>query len=243
MPAEPVEAVFFDLYGTLAYWARSLETTVRQVADRYGVELDWSAYGAARERLDQSHESCLPTDGLMVILQRHLDAYQDFLRALGVREHTDQMAWEVLQHSHALFSCTDMALCDDVLPSLRRLQERGLILAVVSNFHTPLDNILEELGIRGFFTAVIASHDQRVQAAKPDPAIFRPALAACGAAPERTIYVGDSFRFDVLGAQAAGIRPVLIVREGPAPDWDGHVVRSLLELPALIDAMSDSAEG
>jgi HAD superfamily hydrolase (TIGR01549 family) len=206
VPAEPVEAVFFDLYGTLAYWARSLETTVRQVADRYGVELDWSAYGAARERLDQ-------------------------------------MAWEVLQHSHALFSCTDMALCDDVLPSLRRLQERGLILAVVSNFHTPLDNILEELGIRGFFTAVIASHDQRVQAAKPDPAIFRPALAVCGAAPERTIYVGDSFRFDVLGAQAAGIRPVLIVREGSAPDWDGHVVRSLLELPALIDAMSDSAEG
>ncbi len=41
--------------------------------------------------------------------------------------------------------------------------------------------------------------------AKPDPAIFLPALRALGTAPDRTLYVGDTFHADVRGARAAGM--------------------------------------
>ena len=43
------------------------------------------------------------------------------------------------------------------------------------------------------------------QVAKPDPAIFAPALAALDTDPARTLYVGDTVHADVLGATAAGL--------------------------------------
>jgi putative hydrolase of the HAD superfamily len=68
--------------------------------------------------------------------------------------------------------------------------------------------------------------------AKPDPAIFGIALAALGLpASERVLYVGDSLRYDVAGARAAGLQPVHLDPNGfcPAPDGHRHI-RTLAEL-------------
>jgi putative hydrolase of the HAD superfamily len=43
---------------------------------------------------------------------------------------------------------------------------------------------------------------------KPDPGIFSFALDALQAQPARCVYVGDTVRFDVTGARAAGLFPV-----------------------------------
>jgi putative hydrolase of the HAD superfamily len=53
---------------------------------------------------------------------------------------------------------------------------------------------------------VIDSHLVGIE--KPDPRIFKLALDAIDVAPERSLYVGDTVRFDVKGALAAGLRPV-----------------------------------
>ena len=42
--------------------------------------------------------------------------------------------------------------------------------------------------------------------AKPDPAIFDPALAALRTKAERTLYVGDTYHADVVGAQAGRLQ-------------------------------------
>jgi putative hydrolase of the HAD superfamily len=71
-----------------------------------------------------------------------------------------------------------------------------------------------------------------VGVAKPDPAIFRLALDALGVPADGTvIHVGDSLRYDVAGALAAGLQPVHMDPYGfcPAPDSHPHV-RSLAEL-------------
>lgn len=44
-----------------------------------------------------------------------------------------------------------------------------------------------------------------VGVAKPDPGIFRLALDELRVSPERTLYIGDTAIFDVLGAHAAGL--------------------------------------
>jgi putative hydrolase of the HAD superfamily len=70
--------------------------------------------------------------------------------------------------------------------------------------------------------------------AKPDRAIFDYALALAGAPPEAALHAGDSVEADVEGALAAGLRAVLVARDGAADAPDGvPVVRSLAELPAL----------
>ena len=71
-----------------------------------------------------------------------------------------------------------------------------------------------------------------VGVAKPDPAIFGIALDALGVPASGTVlHVGDSLRYDVAGALAAGLEPVHLDPHGfcPAPDGHRHV-RTLAEL-------------
>jgi putative hydrolase of the HAD superfamily len=71
-----------------------------------------------------------------------------------------------------------------------------------------------------------------VGVAKPDPAIFGIALDALGVPASGTVlHVGDSLRYDVAGALAAGLEPVHLDPHGFCPAPDGHPhIRSLAEL-------------
>jgi putative hydrolase of the HAD superfamily len=76
-----------------------------------------------------------------------------------------------------------------------------------------------------------------VGVAKPDPAIFAIALAALGVPPGGTVlHVGDSLRYDVAGALAAGLQPVHMDPFSLCPAPDDHLhIRRLADLPALAD--------
>ena len=73
--------------------------------------------------------------------------------------------------------------------------------------------------------------------AKPDPAIFGIALDAIGVpASSAVLYVGDSLRYDVTGAIAAGLQPVHLDPYGFCPLPSGHPhVRSLAELARTLE--------
>jgi len=105
-------------------------------------------------------------------------------------------------------------LFDDVIPALDELRRRDLRLAVVSNFDGRLTRICEGLGIANRFDAIVMSG--RVGAAKPDPKIFSVALRRLGVAAREALHVGDSEKEDLAGAQACGLRALLLQRDGPA---------------------------
>jgi putative hydrolase of the HAD superfamily len=75
-----------------------------------------------------------------------------------------------------------------------------------------------------------------VGVAKPDPAIFYIALNAMHVPPGGTVlHVGDSLRYDVAGALAAGLQPVHMDPYGFCPEPAGHPhIRSLADLPLLV---------
>ena len=97
---------------------------------------------------------------------------------------------------------------------LASLRERGIALAVVSNFDSRLSPLLDGLGLAPFFDAVVCSGE--VGAAKPDGAIFAHALAALGVEASEALHVGDSREADYDGARAAGIEALLVDRGPPA---------------------------
>ena len=68
----------------------------------------------------------------------------------------------------------------------------------------------------------------------PDPRFFRLALDRVGASAATTIHVGDLYHVDVVGARAAGIRPVLLDVADLYPDADCERVRSLSALLAVL---------
>jgi len=104
----------------------------------------------------------------------------------------------------------------------------GLTMVAVSNSDGTVERLLSDCGLRSFFCAVVDSHV--VGYAKPDPRIFEHALALAGSEPRRTLHVGDMYYADIVGAEAARIRAVLL---DPFDDWTDVECVRVRSLPAL----------
>ena len=100
----------------------------------------------------------------------------------------------------------------DAGPALAALGERGLRRVCVSNWDVSLPAVLERCGLLGSLDGVVCS--AAAGARKPDPRIFEAALGEAGCEPEEALHVGDTPEEDVAGAEAAGIRALLIDRDG-----------------------------
>jgi putative hydrolase of the HAD superfamily len=122
----------------------------------------------------------------------------------------------------------------DVPQSLDSLRAAGVRLVVVSNWDVSLHDRLAETGIAERVHGAVTSAELGV--AKPDPALFAHALTLAGVQPADAVHVGDSLVEDVDGARAAGIEPVLLLRDGGAPP--GEQVRTIGSLRELAAAAS-----
>jgi len=91
--------------------------------------------------------------------------------------------------------------------ALQRARDMGLVVGVISNSNGSVQRALDEAGLGAYLEFVIDS--SVVGAAKPDPRIFELGLRAARATPEETVYVGDSYFVDVVGARRAGLGAVL----------------------------------
>jgi HAD superfamily hydrolase (TIGR01509 family) len=91
---------------------------------------------------------------------------------------------------------------DGALQALAKLRERGLKLAVVSNWDCSLPERLEALGLLTLFGAVVTSAEAGVP--KPGPDAFLLALERLGVEANRALHVGDE-KADERGARAAGM--------------------------------------
>jgi len=92
---------------------------------------------------------------------------------------------------------------------LAELARAGIPVGLVSNTafrgHV-LEWELNQHGLREYFRFAMSSADYGIR--KPHPAIFLTAAAKLGIEPKDIWFVGDSVRYDVIGALAAGMQPV-----------------------------------
>jgi putative hydrolase of the HAD superfamily len=119
----------------------------------------------------------------------------------------------------------------EVPAALRALRAGGARLVVLSNWDVSLHEALAATGLAPLVDGAVSSAE--AGAAKPDPRAFAAALAVAGVAAGDAVHAGDSVEHDVAGARAAGVRAVLVARDG-APAVPGvPAVASLAELPGL----------
>jgi putative hydrolase of the HAD superfamily len=225
----PLECVLFDAGDTLLAPAPSFQGRFVAVAAAHGLPLEEAAVDAAIAEAVRAAE--WPSDWTDPATQRSfwVGFYRQVLAALG---------HEGRELAEALFAAfSDPAgyrLFDDARPALEALAGRGLKLGVVSNFEPWLEDVLALEGVDHLFAAVAISG--KLGVAKPDPEIFKAALAETGADPAATVHVGDQPVNDVAAARAVGITPVLIDRFARHPDPDGaHRVEDLLGLVRLLN--------
>lgn len=117
----------------------------------------------------------------------------------------------------------------DVHEALGALRARGVTLIAATNGNVDL----REVGLDGYLAG--AHYADAVGVAKPNPRFFGSVLDRWGVAPEAALAVGDRFDNDYTPARAAGLHAALLDRAGTVDDPAVVHVRSLAELPALIE--------
>jgi putative hydrolase of the HAD superfamily len=123
-------------------------------------------------------------------------------------------------------------LYPDAEPTLSWLAEAGFVMALVSNAPPDTVKVVEDLGLRKYIPHIVISGV--VGYSKPHPEIFRIALTQAGVKPEQTVHVGDLYESDVVGARNAGIKGILLDREGTATGLDCPIITTLTDLRNLL---------
>jgi len=115
----------------------------------------------------------------------------------------------------------------DAAPALAELRVLGVRLVCVSNWDYSLPDVLARVGLADELDGVVTS--AAVGARKPDPRLFEAALEVAGRAADEALHVGDTPTEDVEGAKAAGIRALLIDRDGGGDIESLHAIRHHLD--------------
>lgn len=171
-------------------------------------------------------------------------AYRDaYARAIGVPKDTHAQALECMAE---LWAGPNIDLWRQPVSGstdgLRRLATRSVKLAIVSNSDGTVEEQLRRHQIcqvgEGLGVPVLAIIDSHVaQVAKPAAAIFIRALEHIGVPPQRAAYVGDTVRYDVAGARAAGLLPIHFDPFELCPQREDHRhIRQLVDLELLLES-------
>jgi putative hydrolase of the HAD superfamily len=127
---------------------------------------------------------------------------------------------------------TEDVIAEDVVSTLDALKAEGYGVGLLTNRTNPVDEYLAEIGLDQFLDFWVCSGI--VGTWKPNPEIFYYALGVAGSLPETTVYIGDNYYADVVGARSAKIQPVLIDPENIFPEADCPVIDAISDLPGIL---------
>lgn len=204
------QGVFFDLYGTLlvyhdlrAAWADWLDACYESLCPG-GMPYTREEFAQHCDGLFSGPE---PPAG-----QDNLTVYERRIRSLAVNLHLPLPRVDIAQAATASVSAWQkyVTLDPEAIPTLNSLKATKT-LALITNFDHPphLHTLLDDLGLRRFFTTILISGETGFK--KPHPFMFAQALKQTGLPPAEVVYVGDTAD-DTNGARAAGIRPIYLTR-------------------------------
>lgn len=154
------------------------------------------------------------------------------LDAVGIQGDLDPLVEEIGRR----FAGIDMVYqCPDATRrTLAELMAKGYHLGMITN-REDLGRFcaqIDEIGLRSYFDWLVAAGE--VGVSKPDPAIFHLALKRAGVPADQALYVGDNYWADVIGAERAGLRAVLLDPHHLFPEAGCPVLDRIEDLPGLI---------
>ena len=236
MAAVMIKAVFFDLYHTLLGYDPPREELQANALQEFGIEVNPETLRrplvAADEYIYQEH-SRLPLGRRSK--EEQLAVWTQYERIL-LREagiEADDRLISGLVGKMKQFNLHQV-LFDDVLPALKEVKDRGLSLGLISNVDQDITSLLDNLGLTPWLQVVVTSLNTGFN--KPSPEIFREAASRAGIQPYEAIYVGDQYQIDVVGANQAGMKGILLDRADYFANAPGCPrLSSLEQLVAYLD--------
>ena len=214
--------IFFDVGNTLLFPNRA-RMLAPLAADRHPTLERWQALERlTKQEFDTGMMGGKVDHGFWWTFHTHLleelDALDDGVRDALVENTQKSANW------------------DQILPGTREALERirqDYAIAVISNADGRIDAVLQRCGIADCFQSItdsgIVGHE------KPHPAIFEAALLDMKAEAAESLYVGDVYSVDYVGARQAGMQAVLLDVAGAYREKGYPRVESLAELEGWLE--------
>ena len=233
-----IQAIFFDLYGTLAGFQPDRFQIQSQACAEFGIEVtpEGILRGYALADAFMSEQNAVqPVRTLSPVERDQFFAEYErrVLKGCGVDVSVKQAAdvWKAVREIPY-----HMARYDDVLPALDLLRQQGYTLGLISNMNAPGNQLAEDMGLSPCLDLVVTSGEVGME--KPHPPIFHEALRRAGAEAGESVHVGDQLSSDVDGARNVGIQPILLDRDRNHVDFsECPRIETLMELPALMSGL------
>jgi HAD superfamily hydrolase (TIGR01509 family) len=185
-----IQAVVFDLYGTLIYLAHETRLYARLFAD-LGLKAPEEFRQARRIALSEDFDNL---SGLVKRIrpdaQVNLEQYQHELR--------EEMA--------------SATLYPETRSVLEELKKRNLKLGLISNLASPYEEPFFRLGLNDYFYEELFSC--KAGLIKPDQRIYRRMIIALGIDPSQTLMIGDQIYADVDGPKSIEMNAIFLDRTG-----------------------------
>jgi putative hydrolase of the HAD superfamily len=214
--------IFFDVGNTLLFPNRA-KMLAPIAADRHPTLDQWQALERkTKTEFDRGMSSGRVDHGFWWTFHTHL--LDELREEIGLRE--------------ALVANTQNSANWDQIPSgtrdaLCRIAEKFRI-AVISNADGGIERVLSRCGIADCFESITDSGIIGVE--KPRREIFEAALQAMKARADESLYVGDMYSVDYVGARSAGMDAVLLDVPGAYRERDLPRVESLSHLGTWLGA-------
>jgi len=236
----PVRAVLFDLGNTLVayYDGAEFPQVLRECLERCADVLGWPK-AAARDEALFARAMALNAESPDYAV-RPLDRRLNELFGLHGSVHASTLPLLCEAFLKPIFERA--RLDPEALSVLQSLRERDIKVGIVSNSPWGSSATLwrQELSRHGLLEsvdAVVFCGD--VGWRKPNPAPFNRALELLQVAPHDALFVGDDARWDLVGAQGAGLRPVLLLPLSAAPVDGAISIHRLSDVLDLVDPPID----
>lgn len=196
--SEKVTHIFFDVGNTLLFPNR--ERIHAPLAER-GVNPPSELLREIECRTKNEFDSAMTNSGHDLSFWSLY--YGQLLSELGLSDSA--------LHDELVSAIRNSANWDRILPGTREHLEKignKYKIAVISNADGGIEDVLRRCSIVDCFRTITDSG--LVGYEKPHPEIFRQALASLHASPEESLYVGDVYSVDYLGAVGAGMQGMLM---------------------------------
>lgn len=190
-----VRGLCFDLFNTLVNVAAVPVQLGRFTADILGVTREaWNdgCFGPL-------HEICRPS--------RHAENLRSIAHSINPAI-PDGLIQQACDERQQRFDYALLKIAPDVLEILNELRQRGYRLALVSNASSAEIRAWHRSPLAPHFDTVVFSCD--CGARKPQPSIYREALARLELAAGECLFIGDGGSNEHHGAHAVGMRSVLL---------------------------------
>lgn len=208
---EELDAIFFDLGGTLVDMTVPREDIWSEVLHDRGEDVDrvalTTALRKADRELDGQFASIQGADERPFWIEYDRMVLKQLDLELGAEEIIQDLSGSMGRMVMDEGNWTDYP---DVRPLLDGLGRRDIRVGLISNATDLARKVLRRLDLEKYFDPIIISSE--VGHRKPSRHIFDIALRQSGVASSRAVYIGDKPAVDVVGASSAGMNAVLIDR-------------------------------